>query len=468
MGANVVWQKILEFFPTLLKGNSGAAPAVDWTQGSVQAVTLNAATVTPTFNAPPGGCNLALIVTQDGVGGRLVAWPAAVSWAGGTPPVMNPTAGQTTIVNFYFDGATYWGSVGTIVSAYSSLVLRPGGVPGGNVFTTWAAVMSATAALSGAFSIFVDDSIAPAHGTVGLWNLDQCTLSGGLNSVLHLDPGFTFTSRALWVTGGLQLSSELTAGNAWTPTVRSTLTLLNGSSILGTGAGGLFMKVPVAATNTAVFLGDDCSLGDAAHNVFTVDVATTVLCELLTATVQAHAWAGAGTLLAVTSAGATVNAQDIATTNVIFSAKSQQVKYAPSTGANWNPGPTLVNAALDQLAAPNFKQATGNTGSPGATITVTTAGITKAKNGSMLVFGTCALSTSLAATLTLQLQRDGGNIGTPKTLVLGVAVALDTSIAFVDTALDNAAHTYTLSVSVSAGLLTVAANSAQIQVVEDS
>jgi hypothetical protein len=42
------------------------------------------------------------------------------------------------------------------------------------------------------------------------------------------------------------------------------------------------------------------------------------------------------------------------------------------------------------------------------------------------------------------------------------------TISAIDTAPDTAAHTYQLSVSVSAGTLTVAANGAQIEVVEDS
>ena len=119
MSANVVWKRILQFFPELVKGNSGAGPTVDWTQGSVQSLTLNAATVTPTFVDPPGGCNLTLVATQDGTGGRAFTWPAAVSWIGGTPPILLSGAGQTTLVNFYFDDATYFGSLSTAASPQS-------------------------------------------------------------------------------------------------------------------------------------------------------------------------------------------------------------------------------------------------------------------------------------------------------------------------------------------------------------
>lgn len=113
MSANTVWQRLLAFFPELVKGPSGAAPAIDWTAGSAQSMTLNAATVTPTFVAPPGGCTLTLVVTQDGAGGRQVVWPAAVSWIGGGPPALLSGAGATTLVHFYFDGVTYFGSLAT-------------------------------------------------------------------------------------------------------------------------------------------------------------------------------------------------------------------------------------------------------------------------------------------------------------------------------------------------------------------
>lgn len=108
-----LWQKLLARFPTLAKGNSGAAPSVDWTAGNVQTLTLNAATVTPTFVNPLGGCDLKLLLTQDATGGRDVVWPAAVTWIGNGPPSLLATPGAISEVLFYFDGTTYFGSVVT-------------------------------------------------------------------------------------------------------------------------------------------------------------------------------------------------------------------------------------------------------------------------------------------------------------------------------------------------------------------
>jgi hypothetical protein len=108
-----LWQKLLAFFPKLAKGNSGAAPSVDWTKGTTQSMTLNSATVTPTFVSPPGGTDLKLFLTQDGTGGRVVSWPGSVTWIGNGPPSLFSAAGSVTEVLFYFDGTTYFGSIVT-------------------------------------------------------------------------------------------------------------------------------------------------------------------------------------------------------------------------------------------------------------------------------------------------------------------------------------------------------------------
>lgn len=106
-----LWQKLRAFFPKVAKGNSGATPTVDWTTGVAQSMTLNAATVTPTFVAPPAGTDLKLFLVQDGVGGRDVVWPGAVTWVGNGPPALFAAAAAVSEVHFYFDGATYFGSV---------------------------------------------------------------------------------------------------------------------------------------------------------------------------------------------------------------------------------------------------------------------------------------------------------------------------------------------------------------------
>lgn len=87
---------------------TGAAPAVNWTNGNSQQLTLSA-NATPVFTAPAGPCGLTLRIVQGG-SPYTVTWPATVKWAGGAAPVISTGSGAIDIVSFYFDGTNYYGS----------------------------------------------------------------------------------------------------------------------------------------------------------------------------------------------------------------------------------------------------------------------------------------------------------------------------------------------------------------------
>jgi len=91
-------------------GTSGATPTIDWTSGQKQKITLNAATVTFTFTAPPGlasGLILKIINMND----RTLVWPGTVLWPGGTTPTASAGATDTDLYSFYYDGTNYYGGV---------------------------------------------------------------------------------------------------------------------------------------------------------------------------------------------------------------------------------------------------------------------------------------------------------------------------------------------------------------------
>jgi hypothetical protein len=80
-------------------------------------VTLTANVTSLTLANPPtaGRAGSAtLIVRQDATGGRTLAWPSSVSWAGGTPPVVTPAANAVDIYAFITrnGGATWFGFPG--------------------------------------------------------------------------------------------------------------------------------------------------------------------------------------------------------------------------------------------------------------------------------------------------------------------------------------------------------------------
>ena len=104
--------KTLTYDQVVANGSSGASPTITWGNGSIQTITLSAATVTFTFVAPLGPGRLQIFLTQDGSGGRLAVWPASVKWINSTIPTLSTAAGATDIATFTWDGTTYWGVLG--------------------------------------------------------------------------------------------------------------------------------------------------------------------------------------------------------------------------------------------------------------------------------------------------------------------------------------------------------------------
>lgn len=99
-------------------GYSGSSKTVDWTQGSVQKITLTAAAVTLAFTAPgTKPARLTLIVIQSGTSSSsssstatdTITWPATVKWASGSAPTLATGTGKKDIIDFIFDGTSYYG-----------------------------------------------------------------------------------------------------------------------------------------------------------------------------------------------------------------------------------------------------------------------------------------------------------------------------------------------------------------------
>lgn len=85
---------------------------INWANGAVHSVTLNAAgPLVVTLNNPVNGGAYALRIIQGATPGT-VTWPASVKWPGGTPPTLSTTTGDVDIVNFlyYADTGFYYGT----------------------------------------------------------------------------------------------------------------------------------------------------------------------------------------------------------------------------------------------------------------------------------------------------------------------------------------------------------------------
>lgn len=370
------------------------------------------------------------------------------------------TATALGTVNIGVDGASQSllsaTAVGTIAPGIQVLdpqptfVFRPGGTGtlDGNVFTTWAALMEAVSLTAGPRTILVDDSLAAAHmTTVGggtPWNLDNVTLMGNAlaSETLIVDVGAKFTSSSLRLSNGLILSVNATA-TAWTAGVFFELILEDpGTSIQNNVGSAPLLTVAAGGNNGFVQVGPGCVLGDGTHNVITVPATGSIISYLEQAgAVNAHAYAGAGTVTQNYAASLPSLTQDVTTYTLSYSGFA------------------------------NETQATGNTGTGTGTASITSGNITREKSGKVLVIANMAGTTTAGTTVTLQLKRDGtGGTSIGNTIVettLSAGDGFHGSIAFVDTLPDAAAHTYACVATAGSGNITAGgANSFQITAVE--
>ena len=96
---------------------SAGSLTLDLETGNVFEVTLSEDVTTLSLANPPaagraGSC--ALILKQDATGGRMLAWPSSVRWAGGSPPLVTPAAAAIDVYGFVTrdGGATWYGFPG--------------------------------------------------------------------------------------------------------------------------------------------------------------------------------------------------------------------------------------------------------------------------------------------------------------------------------------------------------------------
>jgi hypothetical protein len=90
---------------------SGTTETLDISLYNVHDVTLSD-NCTFTFSNPkPSGqlTEFALLLRQDGTGGRSTTWPASVDWGGGTAPTLVTTLNSVSLLSFCtVDGGTIW------------------------------------------------------------------------------------------------------------------------------------------------------------------------------------------------------------------------------------------------------------------------------------------------------------------------------------------------------------------------
>lgn len=86
-------------------GNIGTGLTINWNNGPIQKVTLNATAQTLAFSNAVAGSTYTLILVQDGTGGRSVT---LTGWDfGDNTPTYNTTANKKNLVSALYDGSEY-------------------------------------------------------------------------------------------------------------------------------------------------------------------------------------------------------------------------------------------------------------------------------------------------------------------------------------------------------------------------
>lgn len=91
-------------------GNSSTSFTADWSSGSAQLVTMTGNVTSITFSNPVTGGAYVLRVATGAGGFTATGWPGTVKWSGGTAPTITATASKVDLINFYYDGTSYYGS----------------------------------------------------------------------------------------------------------------------------------------------------------------------------------------------------------------------------------------------------------------------------------------------------------------------------------------------------------------------
>lgn len=86
---------------------SGAAQTIKLDEGTIWGITLTA-NCTLTLPTPEAGKSFALLLAQDGSGGRIVTWPASTRWSGGVYPLLSTAKESVDVIYFECTDGEHW------------------------------------------------------------------------------------------------------------------------------------------------------------------------------------------------------------------------------------------------------------------------------------------------------------------------------------------------------------------------
>jgi hypothetical protein len=353
---------------------------------------------------------------------------------------------------------------GTVVEPFS-VVLRPGGVPGNNVFTTWAALYAATAAIAGGVRCVFDDTLAPIVIPA------NPTPYGVDNWIFEAESSFTNPEDGAIVTfaDGAELSFGRITLGAWltfqtaaaaTPVVSAgagqalNVIMEPFSVIMATGAAPFF---DLSGTSYLWIDGTNAILGDGVHS--------TIRTNAVAGNGQANFHAGLLSAGCITGAGLAAwfifadanTGVSVGGTIVTFVDDATRVTFTPTTATNWGIVPAQTGPALDTIAsaAANHGQATSAVAGPANPLDSTALACTPRVSGKVRVWAsTTCLSAGIDDLIQATLLLDGGAVAGAPTPQMSATLAGDkvTLVIEWDVTTTLAAHTLQIRASGAAAL----------------
>lgn len=241
----------------------------------------------------------------------------------------------------------------------TAFVLRQGGTPGPGVYADPELLRLALAAVDpGIFKVVtIDSSDGAAHLTPGHWALNNATLINNNTTAysygLHIDTGCIIDSAYLRIANFLQVSCEA-VGTSPLVTSADTQVVVDEQATLSSVAGAApFLHVTAAGNFSKLYIDHfGTTVGDAAHNVATVDVGQNLIAIIDDGSnLQDHAVGGEGRLSSHLSPGALLGVQDTGLGAQSLLADAHLVAYTADATKWVGPAPTTVKQALDRIAA---------------------------------------------------------------------------------------------------------------------
>jgi hypothetical protein len=247
------------------------------------------------------------------------------------------------------------GGGGPVAFLEYAFVFRPGGVPGGTVYTTENAVKAAMATVAGPKLLQIDSSLAPAIFALANWDADGVTITGtDFNSTLQ----FQGAASILPTTNDLTIENVTIdahgPASVWAPSSGVAILKLDNSLVESVAGAAPFLDQTAAGGLSTLILDNLAQLGDGVHAAVTVDAGATLALTLAnSSTALANALAGAGTAIVGLNSDSTITLpQGVGTLTIIQNSIAKNIAYTPAVLANWSGvAPSSVANALDRIAA---------------------------------------------------------------------------------------------------------------------